>query len=135
MEQISNQNNTPPVSSLSNEDPLNQRLSTIFLKNSSDLTSNEMSLNAFLEFCQKYKMIDSRNLTQNDCRLLFQKTLKLGQYNNQLINEFIAYDKRIQYLAFRDITIPLLANKTKQSVTECVSGIIETDQILLQESI
>jgi hypothetical protein len=108
--------------------PTNTALANIFLLNSPDITSNEMNLHSFLNFCSTYDLLIPRLCSLNDCKIIFQKTLTIGKENEQ-INQFILFDKRIQFVAFKDILLPLLANQREETVQELIQIILSKNQI------
>jgi hypothetical protein len=76
-----------------------------------------------LQFCSTYSLYLPRLCTTNDCKIIFQTTLAIGKHSQQ-VNHFISYDKRIQFIAFRDILLPLLATKRQESTTELIENIL-----------
>jgi hypothetical protein len=123
LEHLSHQEEEHHIIPLELDPSTNLTLSNIFLQNSPDITSNEMNLQSFLQFCSNYSLYLPRLCTTNDCKIIFQTTLAIGKHSEQ-INQFISYDKRIQFIAFRDILLPLLATKRHQTVTELIEIIL-----------
>jgi hypothetical protein len=82
-----------------------------------------MNLQSFLKFCTNFNLLIPRQCSSHDCKVMFQKTLKIGKENEQ-INQFIRYDKRIQYIAFKDILLPLLANQRRETIEELIQQIL-----------
>ncbi len=125
--------NQQPIHPLDIPPETNQILANIFLQNSPDITSNEMNQDSFLEFCRQY-LLCQPHCSLNDCKTLFQATISLGKVN-QSVNELIVFDKRIQYIAFRDVLLPLLANKKGVKVEDLVEDLVFRSNFLRTQSL